>query len=283
MCNKCGCRKSKAQKGVGEIMAYCKKCGKEIADGAAFCDGCGASIVDEVAQNDNERKTSYDGGIHKCPNCGEPLKAFATVCSSCGYELRDVKSSSALKDLVKKLEVADSEEKRSFAIKNFPVPNTKEDILEFLFMASSNVEGDDIVSNAWVAKVEQCYQKAKLTLKDDESFANIEELYKTVKSKVKKAKLMTTFSKGVSAVQKSNEAKRARKEAAENRKLAEMKYKAAAAPTTVYYKPAVPKKPVVKPLIIGVLLCCTGVLVPVGAIFIGVAVYRIVQNKKNGY
>ena len=270
-------------------MAYCKKCGKEIADDALFCAGCGTSVESGSAQSGEERKQSYDGGIHKCPNCGEPLKAFETRCSNCGHELRDIKSSSAIGTLVDKLEKAKSEEQKVDAIKNFPVPNTKEDIVEFMFMAASNIEGVDPISNAWFAKVELCYEKAKLTLKGDEAFTNIEELYNKVASKVKKARTASTVSKGFSAikssVQQSNEVRRAKKEADADRKLEEMKYKAAMAPTstTVYYKPAVPKKPVVKPLIIGVILCCTGALAPVGAIFIGVAIYRKMQNTKNGY
>lgn len=259
-------------------MAYCKKCGKEVADGVAFCDGCGSAVSGETQQS--ERKQTYDGGIHKCPNCGEQLKAFETICSNCGYELRDVKSSNALNDLVKKLENADTEEKRSYAIKNFPVPNTKEDIFEFMFLASSNVEGDDIVSNAWVAKVEQCYQKAKLILSEDPGFANIEELYNNVCSKVKKAKFKTTISKGISSIQKSNEARRARQERREARQAAIK----ASAPTTVHhYYHEEPKKPVAKPLIWGILLCCTGILSPIGIILICVAAYRIIKNKKNGY
>lgn len=260
-------------------MAYCQKCGKEIADGAAFCDGCGSAVAGVVEQN--ERKQTYDGGIHKCPNCGEPLKAFATVCDNCGYELRDVKSSSAVNDLVKKLENAASEDQRTMAIKNFPVPNTKEDIFEFMFMASSNVEGDDAVSNAWAAKVEQCYQKAKLILSDDAGFANIEELYNNVRSKLKKAKFKSSISKGISSIQKSNQEKRDRKERKEAREAAIK----ASAPTAThhYYHAAPPKKPVAKPMIIGIVLCCTGVLAPVGAVFILAAIFRIVKNKKNGY
>ena len=264
-------------------MAYCKKCGKEIAEGAAFCDGCG-SAVDAADQNENERKQTYDGGIHKCPNCGEPLKAFATVCSSCGYELRDAKSSTAVNSLVKKLENADSEEKRVLAIKSFPVPNTKEDIFEFMFLASSNVEGDDAVSSAWASKVEQCYQKAKLTLQDDAGFANIEEIYRSVQTKMKKAKFKSAVSKGVSSIQKSNEANKDRRERREARQAA---VKAATASTSTathhYYHVAPPKKPVAKPLIWGIILCCTGVGAPIGVILLIVAIARIVKNKKNGY
>ena len=36
-----------------------------------------------------ERKTVYEGQLHKCPNCGELLDAFRSHCSSCGYEIRD--------------------------------------------------------------------------------------------------------------------------------------------------------------------------------------------------
>lgn len=53
-------------------------------------------------------------------------------------------------------------------IKTFPIPNSKEDIIEFMILASSNIgyteqknKMDEAYEDAWVTKFMQGYQKAK--------------------------------------------------------------------------------------------------------------------------
>ena len=63
-----------------------------------------------------------------------------------------------------------------------------------MILASSNFDAEyynthlaeEDVSDAWLAKVKQCYQKAKLTLQEDESFAKIDELYQEIMQKINK-------------------------------------------------------------------------------------------------
>ena len=51
-------------------------------------------------------------------------------------------------------------------IQNFPIPNTKEDILEFALLISANVNTKNTIPNivlkAWIGKLDQVYQKATL-------------------------------------------------------------------------------------------------------------------------
>ena len=68
-------------------MAFCMNCGQELPDGAKFCSSCG-SAIGTVTEETNERKVTYDGKLHKCPNCGEILNSFVANCPACGYELR---------------------------------------------------------------------------------------------------------------------------------------------------------------------------------------------------
>ena len=86
-------------------MAFCTNCGQQVADGAKFCANCGTPITQSNTKT--ERKTVFDGEIHKCSHCGEVLKAFETVCPSCKFEIRGTKSSSAVSELVKKIEELD--------------------------------------------------------------------------------------------------------------------------------------------------------------------------------
>lgn len=169
-------------------MAFCTNCGQQVTDGAKFCANCGTPISQNAPNT--ERKTVFDGEIHKCPHCGEVLKAFETVCPMCKFEIRGAKGSNAVKELAEKLENASSEKQRIIIIKNFPIPNTKEDIFEFMLLASSNFDvsyyathlHEEDISDAWLTKIEQCYQKAKLAFGSHSDFERIESIYLEIKN-----------------------------------------------------------------------------------------------------
>lgn len=171
-----------------KYMAFCSNCGERIEEGANFCNKCGKP----VNENNSSRKVTYEGEIHKCPNCGEILNSFVSNCPTCGYELRSVNTSNTVKQFVLKLEqieanrdnidvdlrrkdpnaLTKTDEQKVNLIRSFSIPNTKEDILEFLILASSNINtkswldndrstaAQEAESNAWIAKFEQAYQKA---------------------------------------------------------------------------------------------------------------------------
>ncbi|MFR1833701.1 MAG: DUF6591 domain-containing protein [Lachnospiraceae bacterium] len=167
-------------------MAFCSNCGKQLNSGAKFCAECGTP----VSNAESKRKTVFEGDIHKCPHCGETLKAFETICPTCGAELRGTSSSSAISTLAEKLENATSDKHRIVIIKNFPIPNTREDILEFMLLASSNFDSsyyathlhEEDISDAWLTKIEQCYSKAKLSFGTHPDFERIENIYLEIKA-----------------------------------------------------------------------------------------------------
>lgn len=68
------------------------------------------------------------------------------------------------------IEIKAIEEKANI-IKNFPVPNNKEDLLELLAMATSNAYDNDGVigreEEVWIQKVDQIYQKIIICSKND--------------------------------------------------------------------------------------------------------------------
>lgn len=216
---------------------FCSFCGTKLDPGARFCKSCGKpvevvckSVSEEVDSNafENEnfsqeaitkRKIVYEGSLHKCPNCGEVLNSFIITCPSCGYELRSVNPNNALKELSAKLEAIDIQSDDSFKkllkkhsksteltekekqkialIRNFPIPNTKEDLYEFLIMAVSNIdtehiegwnsseqsEGEKALSEAWKAKYEQAYHKANISFGNSQEF---QELNKTYLNKIQR-------------------------------------------------------------------------------------------------
>jgi len=86
-------------------MAFCSNCGQPITEGAKFCPNCGKRASMAISDEHNEqRKTIYDGEVHKCPNCGEVVGSFITICPACGYEIRGVGASKAVHEFALKLE-----------------------------------------------------------------------------------------------------------------------------------------------------------------------------------
>lgn len=204
---------------------FCKKCGEAVENNATL----GSMEVDE--KPNNQRKAVYDGELHKCPNCGEVLPAFVAMCPACGHEIRGTKSATAVKELAFRLQNIEAQKMPSFEEKksvmkiifgrdfkeedevkenlrrfenqkdeekasliiNFSVPNTKEDIMEFMILAASNInikEGvDDVVSKAWISKLDQVYQRAEISMSGHPEFMQIKSIYDHKKQEMKNKKL----------------------------------------------------------------------------------------------
>ena len=169
-------------------MPFCTNCGQQINDGSKFCSACGTAVLNE--KTNNQRETMFEGNIHKCPNCGEVLNSFASNCPSCGYEIRGAANSAAVQEFVVKLASVESRQEKIAIIRNFPIPNTKEDILEFMILASTNI-GDNFekdISAAWQSKTEQAYQKAQIVFQDEKEFSRIQNIYSQLCMKLTKQK-----------------------------------------------------------------------------------------------
>lgn len=174
----------------GIAMAFCINCGKELVEGAKFCATCGKSV--NHSNSTSERKTTYEGEVHKCPQCGEVLESFAVVCATCGYELRGVLTSDSVREFATKIDSAQTDAQRVNIIRSYPVPNTKEDIFEFMILASTNITGEQQkkVFDAWLVKFEQSYQKAQLVMKDSSDIERIKVIYDKTHKQISKEKLL---------------------------------------------------------------------------------------------
>ena len=141
-------------------MAFCMNCGKQLPEGAKYCSSCGTALE---TKNTSTRE-SYAGKVLKCPSCGEVIPSFTGNCPTCGHELRNSEISSSIKELSLKLESTYSNLEKISLIRTFPIQNTKEDILEFMILASTNIENSSQqdVAEAWSVKFEQAYEKSKI-------------------------------------------------------------------------------------------------------------------------
>ena len=168
-------------------MAFCSNCGQQLAEGAKFCSKCGMPVP-TILNNHSARRITYEGEIYKCPNCGEVLESFAAVCPACGYEIRDNHVSRTVSEFSNKLEQAHTLEQKVELIRDFPIANNKEDVFEFIILASTNLTNDmprDLYK-AWVSKFEQSYQKAKVMFEGTADFEVIQKIYDETQKKIKK-------------------------------------------------------------------------------------------------
>ena len=112
-------------------MAFCFNCGNEIKEGSKFCNSCGA----ELQRNE---KIDYTIKVMNCPQCGGAINTFLSKCESCGTEFRGLEVAKSVKEFAQKLTETDTDQ-RIALIKAFPIPNIKEDIIEYMILASSNI------------------------------------------------------------------------------------------------------------------------------------------------
>ena len=180
-------------------------------------------------------KSDKFGDVKKCPACGAMVQSFQTKCPECDHEFSGIEATASVQKLFKMLDEVESQrddkvtaggvigglfknsigggalsqalgggsktdKRKKEIISSFPVPNTKEDILEFLslafpkaqskgnFLTKNNpeyIEHNEFVS-VWKAKCEQIIMKAKFSMKDDKK--TLEEIMyyaKELKIKVK--------------------------------------------------------------------------------------------------
>ena len=91
------------------------------------------------------------------------------------HEIQDEEREDLIRELNRHLDVIEKDalsEKRNI-IRNFPVPNSKEDLMELLAMATSNAYDNDGVigpeEEVWIQKTDQIYQKIVVCAATDKS------------------------------------------------------------------------------------------------------------------
>lgn len=180
-------------------MKFCTNCGKQLNDDAKFCDTCGAPVSGtqtppaiHAPEKKESRKQVFEGDIHKCPNCGTVLTSGIIKCPGCGFELRNIKASNAITDFSNKLNSISKQQKASFIL-SYPIPNTKEDFMEFLFLVSSEYVQQNYISmgsteyfiyKAWESKYKQLKNKAYILKNDKEAWEQAQQVFKTTKRKM---------------------------------------------------------------------------------------------------
>lgn len=219
---------------VGKVVG---KASQSLSDAAQTIKTAAQETRDDLAQDRQERNAKKEAErqaeqertaehARKCPKCGQPLSGISAVCPLCGYEIRSAKTSDSIAELTKEINklnkkrntVADAlaskisgrknnptDEKIAGIIQNFVVPNTKEDIFEFMILAAGYMDARflagkqkvsefaDIIINAWASKFEQTFQKAYISFGQDADFKKIQDLYTQKMQEIEDAKRFSLF------------------------------------------------------------------------------------------
>lgn len=171
--------------------------------------------------------------LSKCPECGEAMPPFATRCPSCGSELQgknsiielsmlldEIERTRPKQDRIRKIKrlrkneapepVTPTDQRKATLIQSFPIPNTKEDLIEFIVLAASNIEPRDFaethhssssnkaISSAWYAKMQQAEAKALVVLKDDPELKAALQKCEKMEKRVVKNRKKTELRSGIS-------------------------------------------------------------------------------------
>jgi hypothetical protein len=126
------------------------------------------------------------GGLTKCPSCNAPVVAGSTACPSCLHEFGDVDANRSVKGLAGRLDQIDHDvqqlgtglsrrkeearERKRNAIRNFPIPNAREDLLELIhFIHPRTRDGidPDLNREDWRVKFVEVMSRARAAYAGD--------------------------------------------------------------------------------------------------------------------
>ena len=166
-------------------------------------------------------KSEKYGDVRKCPACGAIVPSMAAKCPECGYEFTNMEANSSTRLLMQKIDeiqaqyaelTANVDNKDESAIRtrgyqvkrqlndrtaqliqNFPIPNTREDLIEFLTLCIGNskadsvmLDGNDPVTPAWRKKLQQVIAKVKVALPNDQQAQELIDEYEGKRENSKK-------------------------------------------------------------------------------------------------
>lgn len=133
---------------------------------------------------ENSTNSRKHGGIKECPNCGAPWVSGETQCKECGHYLIDAQANSSTQLLDERLRNARERDKAGI-IRSFPIPNSREDLIEFLtsLEPKAHRKDKDEETKAYREKYRECLNKARISFPDDPTILRFLEIEKGNKKK----------------------------------------------------------------------------------------------------
>lgn len=153
----------------------------------------------QKAQKEAAPKSGKHGVVKKCPNCGAVVAGGNAKCPECGFAFMGLEANSSVQRLAKLIQEENNKNlgrdrtNRSIAniVASFPVPNTREDLIEFLssletraFNRHKGADTDIIVGKAYYQKYTECLTKMQISFPDDPATKLFNDRYEKDKKKL---------------------------------------------------------------------------------------------------
>lgn len=130
-----------------------------------------------------------------CPRCGASVQSMQLTCPECGFEFNNKEANASARELMKLLSECSDTEKQVSIIENYPIPNSRENLIEFISscMGRCRISLSELSSSdkaeicmAWRRLSQQVVIKAQLMLKDDpEVMKQVKKLEKLASKKIR--------------------------------------------------------------------------------------------------
>ena len=210
-------------------MSFCMNCGQKLPDDANFCYKCGTPTGSANSSHIIPKSTIpvEHEKMLECPKCGSSISRMDAVCPYCGAQIINKAASSTVKEFAERLYEIEREkevepstglmklfgmnssamekgygskafDRKISLISTFPIPNTVEEITEFVIMAANSIDvqfgkktwsnrvygkpgttmyADVTLANTWINKLQQAYDKASIAFPNHPLYKRIEEIY----------------------------------------------------------------------------------------------------------
>lgn len=173
--------------------------------------------LSKIKPNNQQTQNKTTLETMKCPNCGSEIPSFSIKCEYCGFEIKNIKANNSITKLFEMLNEVERQREKKGALKSFfdteatdntdkqkleiissfPIPTTKDDILEFLSLAIPKAKVPNFLMSmtdeclkekpyavVWKAKCEQIIMKARFSFNEDKkTLQMIEQYAKQIKMK----------------------------------------------------------------------------------------------------
>lgn len=162
--------------------------------------------------------TSEKQHMKQCPNCGNKVAENTWKCPDCGYEFQNLEINKTIKKLFALLQEVDHDNhdsesvkgivggiiddknirKKKSIIENFPIPNAKTDLFEFITaLKPQALDTSDKLAISYFKKYEECINKAKALYPKDPVFLPLFMEYGDAKKVAKKTMRFNFLSGGI--------------------------------------------------------------------------------------
>ncbi len=167
---------------VESFQTKCSECGYEFKNVEVvhsaqklfdLLQGAEMRKSEKISEHNKEKNQRLEELSRKHNSTGTMTRIFAGKSLK---ENQDEEREDLIRELNKETVTIEKNfmEEKANIIKNFPIPNTKEDLIELLAMSTSNAYDNDGVigkeEEVWIQKTDQIYQKIIVCAANDEKF-----------------------------------------------------------------------------------------------------------------